>query len=123
VVPAVEPEVGERGDEDQRGDARGLRVDEERRDHGSRGEHQGDEVVTIPPGVRVRPVQVRLALPQHDVRDHHQDVRHRRAEDRDVDEQRAVLGDRGEQEADQAGDDQGEVRRLAAPGLDNQRGR
>jgi hypothetical protein len=34
----------------------------------------------------------------------------------DVDEQRAVLGDGGEQEADQAGDDQCEVRRLAGAG-------
>ena len=70
----------------------------------------------MPPGVRIAAFEVGLARAQHDVREHHQHVGDGRAEDRDVEHRRPVLGDRREQEADNRRNDQRDGRHLAARG-------
>ena len=96
-------------------------VDEERRDDGRGGEHERDAGRGGPARRAVGPGQVGLAAAQHDVADHHEHVRHGGAEHRHVEQHRALAGER-QDEAERAGHEQRQHRRLAAVG-DRQRAR
>src|SRR5687768_7188246 len=113
VVAAVEAEIGEEERVDAEGDERRPDVhdkgrnDRENRQHErhARGGHAARRAIGT--------IQVRFALAQHYVREHHQRIRDRGAEDGAVD-QRDTAGaadrDRKDQ-ADGAGDYQGHPRR------------
>src|SRR3712207_587658 len=102
VVAAVEAEVEEEEDVDAERYERRRRVHDK---GGYNGEHRQDERDARggdAAGRAVGPVEVRLGAAQDYVREHHQDVAYRGAEDGDVYQDRAVPRER-HQEADDAG--------------------
>src|SRR5215218_3326682 len=117
MVPAVEGEVGDHDSVDDRRSDQHPGVDEEAGDHGSDAEHQGHARGEDTAWRLVRTLEFRLSVAQDDVREHHQDVRDRRPEHGDQNEQGPSLDTaEREQKADDTGHDQRYPRHVAAAG-------
>jgi hypothetical protein len=105
VVAAVEGEVGDKERVDAEHDERRPNVHDKGRDDRENRQHaryaRGYDAARRAVGA----LKVRLTPPQHDVRERHQDVGDRRAEDCAVEQGRAGAGEgHGEGEADDRGD-------------------
>src|SRR5215207_3007893 len=117
VVTAVEGEVGDHDSVHDRRPDQHPGIDEETSDHRSDAEHKGHARGEEAAWRLVGTLEVRLSVAQDDVREHHQDVRDRRPEDGDQDEQGASFNAaKGEQKADDTRHDQCYPRHVTAAG-------
>ncbi|KAI3488917.1 hypothetical protein L1887_46947 [Cichorium endivia] len=116
VMAAVQGEVGDQHAVDDGGADHHPRVHQEAGDHRQAGQHQGHAGGEDAARGAVRTLHLGAADAQGDVRGHHQYIGQRSAEHRHQDQQVTLAGQR-QGETDDAGDDQGEHRRLALVGL------